>query len=108
MGREGAFDPVPPRPLHHAAPRAHPRMNDLALPDALAARLAAIVGERGLVASAAERATYEVDWRDQWRGRAAAVVKPADTGEASRVVALLAQAGVAMVPQGGNTSLCGA
>jgi FAD/FMN-containing dehydrogenase len=83
-------------------------MNDLSLPGGLAARLAAIVGERGLVADAAARAPYERDWRDQWHGRAAAVVKPADTSEVSRVVALLAEAGIAMVPQGGNTSLCGA
>ena len=83
-------------------------MNDLSLPDGLAARLAAIVGERGLVADPAEREPFENDWRGQWHGRAAAVVKPADTSEVARVVALLSQAGVAMVPQGGNTSLCGA
>jgi len=36
------------------------------------------------------------------------VVKPASTDEVARVVSLLAQAGVGIVPQGGNTSLCGA
>jgi FAD/FMN-containing dehydrogenase len=35
-------------------------------------------------------------------------VKPASTEEVSRVVALLAETRVAIVPQGGNTSLCGA
>ena len=82
-------------------------MNDLAIPANLAERLAAIVGPRGLV-DPAERAPYEVDWREAYHGRAAAVVRPADTGEVSRVVALLAELRVPIVPQGGNTSLCGA
>ena len=80
-------------------------MNDLAaLPANLAGQLQAIVGERGLVADAGP---YEIDWRGLYHGRAALVVKPASTEEVARVVALLAQARVAIVPQGGNTSLCG-
>ena len=81
-------------------------MNDLAIP-ALLDRLRSIVGERGLV-EAAQQAPYVEDWRGQFHGRAAAVVKPASTEEVARVVALLAAHRVAMVPQGGNTSLCGA
>jgi len=81
-------------------------VNDLAIP-ALLDRLRSIVGERGLV-EAAQQAPYVEDWRGQFHGRAAAVVKPASTEEVARVVALLAAHRVAMVPQGGNTSLCGA
>ncbi len=81
-------------------------MNDLSIP-ALVERLKSIVGERGLVAGA-EQAPFVTDWRDQYHGKAAAVVKPATTGEVARVVALLAAERIAMVPQGGNTSLCGA
>ena len=81
-------------------------MNDLTAPD-LRARLASIVGERGVVAPSEEE-RHVIDWRGQYRGRAAAVVKPASTEEVARVVELLAGAGIAMVPQGGNTSLCGA
>jgi len=81
-------------------------MNDRAIAN-LVDRLKAIVGERGLVA-AAEQEPFVVDWRGQYRGRAAAVVKPASTGEVAKVVALLAAEKIAMVPQGGNTSLCGA
>jgi FAD/FMN-containing dehydrogenase len=82
-------------------------MNDGALPGGLRERLKAIVGERGFVAGA-ESAPYENDWRDQYHGHAAAVLKPANAEEVARVVALLAEARVGMVPQGGNTSLCGA
>jgi FAD/FMN-containing dehydrogenase len=81
-------------------------MNSLAIP-ALLERLESVVGERGLVAPA-EQEPYLVDWRGQYHGKAAAVVKPADTREVARVVELLAARRVAMVPQGGNTSLCGA
>ncbi len=81
-------------------------MNDLSIP-ALVERLKAIVGERGLV-PAAEQAPFVTDWRDQYHGKAAAVVRPATTEEVAEVVALLAAQRIAMVPQGGNTSLCGA
>ncbi len=82
-----------------------PPMNDRAV-EGLVDRLKAIVGERGIVTSA-EHAQYVDDWRGYYHGRAAAVVKPASTEEVARVVQLLSAERVAMVPQGGNTSLCG-
>lgn len=50
---------------------------------------------------------YELDWRRRYRGKALAVVRPADTQQVAAVVRLCAQAGVSIVPQGGNTSLVG-
>jgi FAD/FMN-containing dehydrogenase len=82
-------------------------MTDLAIPANLRERLEAIVGPRGLV-DEAERGPYESDWREAYHGRAAAVVRPASTEEVARVVALLAELRIPIVPQGGNTSLCGA
>ena len=82
-------------------------MNDQSIPANLLDRLKAIVGERGLVPEG-ERSPYESDWRDHYHGRAAAVVRPANTEEVSKVVALLAELRIPIVPQGGNTSLCGA
>ncbi len=82
-------------------------MNDRALAGGLGAALGAIVGERGLVLADRDREPFENDWRGHYHGRAAAVVKPATTEEVARVVALLSEAGVGIVPQGGNTSLCG-
>ena len=82
-------------------------MNDRSPAD-LIERLGAIVGERGMVSGDHEREPFETDWRGQYHGRAAAVVKPASTEEVARVVTLLAHEKIAMVPQGGNTSLCGA
>ena len=73
----------------------------------LARQLHAIVGDRGMV-DPAEAKPFETDWRDNYHGRAAAVVRPASTEEVSRVVKLLGALRVPIVPQGGNTSLCGA
>lgn len=71
-------------------------------------QLVAIVGADNVVTAEAEMAPHLVDWRGRYRGAARCVVRPATTNEVSAVVCACAQAGVAMVPQGGNTSLCGA
>ena len=52
-------------------------------------------------------AAYETDWTRRFSGPAAAVVRPADTTEVASVVRACAAAGVAIVPQGGNTGLVG-
>jgi FAD/FMN-containing dehydrogenase len=82
-------------------------MNDLSHSAALIEGLRAIVGERNVITDDHGREPFENDWRGQFHGRAAAVVKPGNTEEVSRVVRLLAGERVAIVPQGGNTSLCG-
>ncbi|WBY04042.1 FAD-binding oxidoreductase [Ramlibacter tataouinensis] len=51
---------------------------------------------------------WEEDWRKRMRGKALAVVRPGSTAEVAAVVRACAAAGVALVPQGGNTGLvCG-
>ena len=82
-------------------------MNDLSQSPALIEGLKAIVGERNVVTADHGREPFENDWRGQFHGRALAVVKPGNTDEVSRVVQLLAREKIAIVPQGGNTSLCG-
>ena len=69
--------------------------------------LAAVVGEKNVLAGERDAAPYLTDWRRQFSGAAACVVRPASTAEVSAVVPLCAQAGVAIVPQGGNTGLVG-
>jgi len=82
-------------------------MNDLSQSPALIEGLKAIVGERNVITDDHGREPFENDWRGQFHGRALAVVKPGNTDEVSRVVQLLAREQIAIVPQGGNTSLCG-
>jgi FAD/FMN-containing dehydrogenase len=73
----------------------------------LLGRLRDVVGPAGLVDDPAGRSGYETDWRHAYSGTAAAVVRPCSTAEVAAVVALCREAGVAVVPQGGNTGLCG-
>ncbi|MCU0926125.1 MAG: FAD-binding oxidoreductase [Hydrogenophaga sp.] len=54
---------------------------------------------------ATDLSAWEHDWRKRARGRALAVVRPADTAEVVAVVRACAAAGVSIVPQGGNTGL---
>ncbi|MFZ2982617.1 MAG: FAD-binding oxidoreductase, partial [Sphingobium sp.] len=69
--------------------------------------IAAIVGaEAVLVAVAAQ--PYCQDWRGRYAGEALAVVFPSTANQVSDIVKLCAARRIAIVPQGGNTSLCGA
>jgi FAD/FMN-containing dehydrogenase len=71
-------------------------------------RLTGIVGAHHVLTSAADVAPYVVDWRGRYHGAARAVVQPASTTEVAAVVRACAETGVAIVPQGGNTGMCGA
>jgi FAD/FMN-containing dehydrogenase len=78
-----------------------------AMNDDLLARLAAIVGPEHVLQDDSDVAPFLTDHRGRYTGRTRALVQPATTTEVSAVVRACADAGVAMVPQGGNTSLCG-
>jgi len=52
-------------------------------------------------------APYLREWRGAFEGRAAAVVRPADTDQVAAVVAECHRSGIGVVPQSGNTGLCG-
>ncbi|WP_300335005.1 FAD-binding oxidoreductase [Accumulibacter sp.] len=71
-------------------------------------KLADIVGTGQLLSTLEAMAPHLGDWRGRYQGAAICVVRPASTAEVAAVVGVCAQAGVPMVPQGGNTSLCGA
>ena len=77
------------------------------MPHDLIAQLGAIAGADHVLTGAAA-APYCTDWRGRYRGDALAVVLPADAQQVSAVVQLCAARKIAVVPQGGNTSLCGA
>jgi FAD/FMN-containing dehydrogenase len=53
-------------------------------------------------------ALHCTDWRGRYHGHALAVALPGDTQQVAKVVRLCAQHDIAIVPQGGNTSHCGA
>jgi len=75
---------------------------------ALIDRIHEIVGPAGLVRTQDELAQYAVDWRKRYFGKPLAVVRPASTTEVAQVVRVCSDTRIPIVPQGGNTGLCGA
>lgn len=73
----------------------------------LIAALRDVVGADHVLVDADLRATYETDWLRQWTGTTPAVVRPGSVEEVAAVLGVCAAAGVAVVPQGGNTGLVG-
>jgi FAD/FMN-containing dehydrogenase len=73
----------------------------------LEAELAALVGAAQVVTDADLRAGAETDWTGRWHGTARAVVRPGTGAEVAAVLRTCADAGVPVVPQGGNTGLVG-
>jgi FAD/FMN-containing dehydrogenase len=66
-----------------------------------------LLGERHVLTAAADMAPYCTDWRGRYSGSAVCVVLPGSTEEVAAVVRACTAVGVAVVPQGGNTGLCG-
>jgi len=71
-------------------------------------RIRAVVGGAGLITAPEELLPYATDWRKRYYGKPLAVVRPASTAEVAQVVRVCAEARAGIVPQGGNTGLCGA
>jgi FAD/FMN-containing dehydrogenase len=70
--------------------------------------LHAIIGKAHVLTHddpATDLSAWEHDWRKRQQGVALAVVRPGNTAEVAAVVKACAAAGVAIVPQGGNTGL---
>lgn len=65
-----------------------------------------IVGPKGWTTDPAELEARVNDWRGAVRGSTPIVISPASTEDVAAVVRACAAAKVAIVPQGGNTSLC--
>jgi len=75
--------------------------------EALLEELEALLGPRGFTRAAGDMAPWLTDWRGRYRGAAAALLSPGSTNEVAAIVARCAEAGVAIVPQGGNSSMVG-
>ncbi len=69
--------------------------------------LRSAVGDAHVLTDPADLAAYDTDWRGAYSGRPLAVVRPGSTAEVADVLRLTHDAGVAVVPQGGNTGMSG-
>ena len=70
-------------------------------------RLAAVVGEAHAIRDAAAMDGYMREWRQIWHGRSPLVLRPSSTEAVSRILAIANETGTVIVPQAGNTGLCG-
>lgn len=70
-------------------------------------RAAAILGPRGLTSDPDLVEPWLTDWRGRYHGRAIAMASPASTVEVAGLVKLCGEAGVPIVPQGGNSGMSG-
>ena len=75
--------------------------------DSLIAQLQQCLGSDQVVTDHTAQAAYLNDWRGRYHGRALAVVLPQSTAQVAEVVRLCMAADTPIVPQGGNTGLCG-
>ena len=66
-----------------------------------------ILDSKYVLTEDADKAPYLTDWRNRFTGRALAVLLPSTSTEVAAIVKLCAKTKTAIVPQGGNTSLCG-
>jgi FAD/FMN-containing dehydrogenase len=70
-------------------------------------RFCEIVGRENAVADPDLQLPYLREWRDLYAGRAALVLRPQSTEQVSQILGTANDAGVGVVPQGGNTGLVG-
>ncbi|HET9355110.1 MAG TPA: FAD-binding oxidoreductase [Sphingomicrobium sp.] len=64
-------------------------------------------GASAAITDATDIAPWLTDWRGRWHGRSDAILEPRSTVEVAAMVTLAAEHRVALVPQGGNTSMVG-
>ena len=76
-------------------------------PAELALRLAQVVGPAAVLTEAADMAPYRTDWRGRYSGQRAASCGRAAPRKSPRSSRCCAESACRMVPQGGNTGLCG-
>jgi FAD/FMN-containing dehydrogenase len=67
----------------------------------------ALLGARGITTDPDMMAPWLTDWRGRFTGRALAMASPASTEELAALTRLCARHRVPIVPQGGNSGMCG-
>jgi len=70
-------------------------------------RLRAILDDKGLVTASSEAEPYLTESRGRYRSEASVIARPVDTDQVAAIVHACSDEEVSLVPQGGNTGLCG-
>jgi FAD/FMN-containing dehydrogenase len=66
-----------------------------------------LLGDGAVLTSEEDLAGYTEDWRGRFRASALCAVLPSSTEQVAAIVRMCVESGVPVLPQGGNTSLCG-
>ena len=69
--------------------------------------LHSVVGDAGIITDANDKAPYLNDERGYYSGSTPMIVRPASTAEVSKIISICNESQTPVVPQGGNTGLCG-
>ena len=67
-----------------------------------------IVGEDSCITDSKTIAIHLLDWREKYQGTTPFVLLPSTTESVSKIIKFCFDNDIGVVPQGGNTSLCGA
>lgn len=67
----------------------------------------AVLGDKGVITDPHDIAPWATDWRGRFHGTTPAILAPDSTAQVAAIVRLANAVGVALVPQGGNTSMVG-
>lgn len=70
-------------------------------------RLKDLLGPKGYSDDADDLAPWLTDWRGLFHGAAQALLSPANVAEVAAIVSIAREAGIPIVPQGGNTGMVG-
>jgi FAD/FMN-containing dehydrogenase len=73
----------------------------------LLAEFADAIGEEYVLSKDVDKAPYLSDWGKRFKGNALAVLRPKNTIEVAALVRICKEHRMSIVPQGGNTGLCG-
>ena len=75
--------------------------------EALCIAFESIVGKQNCITNPGTIKTYLEDWRGAHVGSTPIVLLPNSTGEISKILQICCENNIGVIPQGGNTSLCG-
>lgn len=65
------------------------------------------IGDKNVLDEEIDKAPYLIDWGKRFQGSSLAVLRPKNTAEVASLVKICSHHKIAIVPQGGNTGLCG-
>ena len=65
------------------------------------------IGKQYVLDKDEDKEPYLTDWGKRYKGKALAVLKPGNTAEVASLVKICNKYRISIVPQGGNTGLCG-